>query len=203
MRHSITEPMPPRPTDGGRSASLGQRAAENESSPQAAAKKHASGKPDPPERSRQHTTNPHRAPPTSARGRCRSPAIRTRGLQRRACEREPLLDVQRLPRAQRAGNVRPAKAREQLLGADIASLRAVLLDIPASRASTSLSASASMLSTSSSARSMPCSGIDGFLDALGANLGEPQFEGLGLRRRNRLDDAEDTVSCRVCNAPIS
>ena len=37
-------------------------------------------------------------------------------------------------------------------------IHSVLLDIPASRASTSLSASASMLSTSSNARSIPCSG---------------------------------------------
>ncbi len=72
-----------------------------------------------PERSRQHTANPRCAEPTSAHGRCRSPAIRARSLQRRVRGCEPLLDVQRLLRAQSAGDVR-RRRREQLLGADIA-----------------------------------------------------------------------------------
>ena len=117
----------------------------------------------------------------------------------RGCE--PLLDVQRLLRAQWAGDVRPAKAREQLLGADIAQggaaghPRLQGLDV-AQRIGKHVEHQLERAIDS-------LFGIDGFLDALGANLGEPQFEGLGLRRRNRLDDAEDTVSCRVCNAPIS
>ena len=109
-----------------------------------------------PERSRQHTANPRCAEPTSAHGRCRSPAIRARSLQRRVRGCEPLLDVQRLLRAQWAGDVR--RRRRESSSWVLTSLRAVLLDIPASRASTSLSASASMLSTSSNARSIPCSG---------------------------------------------
>ena len=124
-----------------------------------------------PERSRQHTANPRCAEPTSAHGRCRSPAIRARSLQRRVRGCEPLLDVQRLLRAQWAGDVR--RRRRESSSWVLTSLRAVLLDIPASRASTSLSASASMLSTSSNARSIPCSGSTVSLDALGANLGEP------------------------------
>ena len=156
MRHSITEPMPPKPTDGGRSASLGQRAAENESDPQAAAKKHASGKPD-----RARTK-----PPTYGEPALRKADERTGDAARRrfapgACSEE-CEDANRCWTSSDSyvlnGLGMSDRRRRESSSWVLTSLRAVLLDIPASRASTSLSASASMLSTSSNARSIPCSG---------------------------------------------
>lgn len=201
MRHSITEPMPPRPTDGGRSASLGQRAAENESDPQAAAKKHASGKPD-----RARTKPPTYGEPALRKADERTRAMPLAGdsrpeLAAKSARMRTAVGRPATPTCSMGWGCPTAKAREQLLGADIAQggaaghPRLQGLDV-AQRIGKHVEHQLERAIDS-------LFGIDGFLDALGANLGEPQFEGLGLRRRNRLDDAEDTVSCRVCNAPIS
>lgn len=144
--------MPPKPTDGGRSASLGQRAAENESDPQAAAKKHASGKPD-----RARTKPPTYGEPALRRADERTRAMPLAGdsrpeLAAKSARMRTAVGRPATPTCSMGWGCPTAKARE------LTSLRAVLLDIPASRASTSLSASASMLSTSSNARSIPCSG---------------------------------------------
>lgn len=148
--------MPPKPTDGGRSASLGQRAAENESDPQAAAKKHASGKPD-----RARTKPPTYGEPALRRADERTRAMPLAGdsrpeLAAKSARMRTAVGRPATPTCSMGWGCPTAKAREQLLGADIAQGGAA--DIPASRASTSLSASASMLSTSSNARSIPCSG---------------------------------------------
>ena len=94
-----------------------------------------------------------------------------------------------------------AKAREQLLGADIAQggaaghPRLQGLDV-AQRIGKHVEHQLERAIDS-------LFGIDGFLDALGANLGEEQVVGLGLRARSRVGEEDDAVGCRVCNAPIS
>ena len=150
--------MPPKPTDGGRSASLGQRAAENESDPQAAAKKHASGKPD-----RARTKPLTYGEPALRRADERTRAMPLAGDSRPERPATPTCSM--------GWGCPTAKAREQLLGADIAQggaaghPRLQGLDV-AQRIGKHVEHQLERAIDS-------LFGIDGFLDALGANLGEP------------------------------